>query len=83
MNRCLKVTPVIGFDCEFMADFSIQDYLGRGKSVPRGFGAVKKLGAQVPRKQGLKQPFLRSQQRIVQLREQVPRKQGLKHKGHM
>jgi hypothetical protein len=43
MNRCLKVTPVIGFGCEFMANFSIPDYLGLGKSVSRGFGAVKRI----------------------------------------
>ena len=39
----LKGVNVIGFDCEFMANFSIPDYLGLGKSVSRGFGAVKRM----------------------------------------
>jgi hypothetical protein len=40
----LKGVNVIGFDCEFMANFSIPDYMGLGKSVSRGFGAVKGIG---------------------------------------
>lgn len=41
----LKGTQVIGFDCEFMASFSIPDHLGLGKSVSRGFGIVKMISA--------------------------------------
>jgi hypothetical protein len=41
----LKGVDVMGFGCEFMANFSIPDYLGLGKSVSRGFGAVKRIGA--------------------------------------
>ena len=39
----IKRTPVIGFDCDFMVNFIIPDYLGLGKSVSRGFGAIKRL----------------------------------------
>jgi len=35
-----KGVGMLGTRCEFMANFSIPDYLGLGKSVSRGFGAV-------------------------------------------
>jgi len=35
-----KGVDMLGITCEFMANFAIPGYLGRGKSVLRGFGAV-------------------------------------------
>jgi hypothetical protein len=37
----LKGTPMIGFTGEFLVNFDIPDLLGLGKSVSRGFGAVR------------------------------------------
>ena len=36
----VKDVSMLGIECEFMANFAIPDYLGLGKSVSRGFGAV-------------------------------------------
>jgi hypothetical protein len=36
----VKGGDMLGIMCEFMTNFSIPDYLGLGKSVSRGFGAV-------------------------------------------
>ena len=36
----VKGVSMLGIECEFMANFAIPDYLGLGKSVSRGFGAV-------------------------------------------
>jgi hypothetical protein len=36
----VKGVDMLGIMCEFMANFSIPDYLGLGKSVSRGLGAV-------------------------------------------
>lgn len=40
----LKGVPLIGFLGSFMVNFEIPDYLGIGKSVSRGYGAVIKMG---------------------------------------
>jgi hypothetical protein len=37
----LKGVPMIGFTGEFLVNFDIPDLLGLGKSVSRGFGAVR------------------------------------------
>nr|WP_292395657.1 CRISPR-associated endonuclease Cas6 [Methanoculleus sp. UBA303] len=37
----LKGTPMIGFTGEFLVNFDIPDLLGLGKSVSRGYGAVR------------------------------------------
>ncbi|MDY6865363.1 MAG: CRISPR-associated endonuclease Cas6 [Halobacteriota archaeon] len=43
-KKCfIKRTAVIGFECAFMVNFHIPEYLGLGKSVSRGFGVVKRL----------------------------------------
>ncbi|MDY6966752.1 MAG: CRISPR-associated endonuclease Cas6 [Halobacteriota archaeon] len=43
-KKCfIKKTPLIGFECDFMVNFLIPDYLGLGKSVSRGFGVIKRL----------------------------------------
>ncbi len=39
----LKGTKVTGFRGEFTTNFAIPDYMGLGKSVSRGFGAVTRL----------------------------------------
>ena len=39
----IKRTPVIGFHCRFLVNFEIPDYMGLGKSVSRGYGAVKMI----------------------------------------
>lgn len=39
----LKGTPVIGFNGAFEANFALPNLLGLGKSVSRGFGAVKRV----------------------------------------
>jgi len=39
----LKGTPMIGFLGNFSVNFEIPDYWGIGKSVSRGFGAVKRV----------------------------------------
>jgi len=39
----LKGTNVTGFRGEFTTNFAIPDYMGLGKSVSRGFGAVTRL----------------------------------------
>jgi hypothetical protein len=39
----LKGTKVTGFMGEFTTNFAIPDYMGLGKSVSRGFGAVTRL----------------------------------------
>ncbi len=39
----LKGTKVTGFRGEFTTNFAIPDYMGLGKSVSKGFGAVTKL----------------------------------------
>lgn len=39
----LKGTPVIGFNGAFEVNFALPNLLGLGKSVSRGFGAVKKI----------------------------------------
>jgi len=36
----VKGVAMLGIMCEFMANCVIPDYLGLGKSVSRGFGAV-------------------------------------------
>ena len=36
----VKGVGMLGTWCEFMVNFAIPDYLGLGKSVSRGFGAV-------------------------------------------
>jgi hypothetical protein len=36
----VKGINMLGIECEFIANFAIPDYLGLGKSVSRGFGAV-------------------------------------------
>ena len=36
----VKGVDMLGIDCEFMVNFAIPDYLGLGKSVSRGYGAV-------------------------------------------
>ena len=40
----VKDVSMLGIMCEFMENFSIPDYLGLGKSVSRGFGAVVGMG---------------------------------------
>lgn len=40
----VKDVSMLGIECEFMANFAIPDYLGLGKSVSRGFGAVVRIG---------------------------------------
>ncbi len=43
-RKCeLKGTTFIGFLGRFMVNFQIPDYMGLGKSVSRGFGAIKRL----------------------------------------
>ena len=43
-RKCeLKGTSFIGFLGEFMVNFAIPEYMGLGKSVSRGFGAVKRV----------------------------------------
>lgn len=42
VNTKLKCTPMLGFLGTFSVNFEIPDYWGIGKSVSRGFGAVKK-----------------------------------------
>jgi len=43
-RKCiLKGTPVIGFTGAFEVNFALPNLLGLGKSVSRGFGAVKKI----------------------------------------
>lgn len=39
----LKSAPMIGFRCQFVTNFEIPDLLGLGKSVSRGFGAIRRL----------------------------------------
>jgi len=39
----LKAKPMIGFTGIFKTNFIIPDYLGIGKSVSRGFGAVRRI----------------------------------------
>ena len=39
----LKATPMLGFFGTFSVNFEIPDYWGIGKSVSRGFGAVKRV----------------------------------------
>ena len=39
----VKGVDMLGIMCEFMANFSIPDNLGLGKSVSRGFGAVVRM----------------------------------------
>ncbi len=34
---------MLGIMCEFMANFAIPEYMGLGKSVSRGFGAVVRM----------------------------------------
>ncbi len=41
-KKCfIKKTPLVGFGCDFMVNFNIPDLIGLGKSVSRGFGAVR------------------------------------------
>jgi len=44
-NMMCKVKRVqfVGFICEFMVNFEIPQYIGLGKSVSRGYGAVEKI----------------------------------------
>ncbi|HJH31209.1 MAG TPA: hypothetical protein C5S50_03265, partial [Methanosarcinaceae archaeon] len=42
----VKGVQFVGFFCEFIANFKIPDYLGLGKSVSRGYGAVEKIKSQ-------------------------------------
>ena len=44
-NMMCKVKRVqfVGFICEFMVNFEIPQYMGLGKSVSRGYGAVEKI----------------------------------------
>jgi hypothetical protein len=37
----VKGVGMIGIECDFMVNFAIPDYLGLGKSVSKGFGAVE------------------------------------------
>ncbi len=39
----LKSNPMIGFTGVFKTNFNIPDYLGIGKSVSRGYGAIRKV----------------------------------------
>lgn len=39
----LKGIPMIGFTGEFQVNFNLPDYIGLGKSVSRGFGAIKRI----------------------------------------
>jgi len=39
----IKKTPFMGFVGEFLVNFAIPEYMGLGKSVSRGFGAVVKV----------------------------------------
>ncbi|RZN14410.1 MAG: hypothetical protein EF812_05480 [Methanosarcinales archaeon] len=39
----VKGVNMLGVECEFMVNFAIPDYLGLGKSVSRGFGAVVRI----------------------------------------
>lgn len=39
----VKGVGMLGIKCEFMANFTIPDYLGLGKSVSRGYGAVERI----------------------------------------
>ena len=39
---------MLGIMCEFMANFVIPDYMGLGKSVSRGFGAVVGINGASP-----------------------------------
>ena len=41
--RTVKGVNMLGIECDFMVNFAIPDYLGLGKSVSRGFGAVVKV----------------------------------------
>ncbi len=41
--RRLKGTGLIGFTGDFRVNFEIPEYMGLGKSVSRGFGAIEKL----------------------------------------
>jgi len=41
-EKCfIKKTPLVGFKCDFVVNFNIPDLMGLGKSVSRGFGAVR------------------------------------------
>ena len=42
----IKGVQFVGFFCEFIVNFEIPDYLGLGKSVSRGYGAVEKIRTQ-------------------------------------
>lgn len=43
-EKCfIKKTPLVGFECDFMVNFNIPDIMGLGKSVSRGFGAVRSV----------------------------------------
>ena len=47
-KKCvIKGTPFIGFLGEFLVNFEIPEYMGLGKSVSRGFGAVGKVSYRV------------------------------------
>ena len=39
----VKGVQFVGFICEFMVNFEIPQYMGLGKSVSRGYGAVEKM----------------------------------------
>ena len=39
----VKGVQFVGFICEFMVNFEIPQYIGLGKSVSRGYGAVEKM----------------------------------------
>jgi hypothetical protein len=39
----IKGVQFVGFTCEFMVNFKIPQYIGLGKSVSRGYGAVEKI----------------------------------------
>jgi hypothetical protein len=40
----LKGVPMTGFIGDFQVNFNLPDYIGLGKSVSRGFGAVRRVG---------------------------------------
>jgi len=40
----IKAVGMTGFLGEFQVNFNLPDYIGLGKSVSRGFGAVKRIG---------------------------------------
>ncbi|CAD6491748.1 MAG: hypothetical protein LAKADJCE_00176 [Candidatus Argoarchaeum ethanivorans] len=43
-KRCtVKGVGMLGVECEFMANFTIPDYLGLGKSVSMGFWEVVEM----------------------------------------